>query len=528
MGVYVNPGNQGFREMLRSDYVDKTGMIALINETLETTRKLTCVSRPRRFGKTFAAKMLCAYYDYTCDSRSLFDSLEIAKSSDYLTFLNKYMVIYIDISGFTSMLRVENGSIENLLPTIQESIRKELLQTYPYLDESEPLPACMLRCVKEEDRKIVFIIDEWDAPIRESTDTSIHSAYLDLLRSWFKNSNLTPKVTAAAYMTGILPIRKDGSQSAISDFIEYPILYPDGYASYTGFTESDVRLLCDSFGCDFTAAKKWYDGYHFSGCESIYNPFSVMQAMHNRTFRSYWQKTSAAESLTAYINLDFDGLQDVTARLIAGEAIEVDADGFENDFTSFKNRDDVLTLLVHLGYLSYDEGSQTVRIPNLEVGMEFKKLLKSNSKNDNWVRLITQSRKLLEDTLSGDETAVAAGIDSVRCSEYAPTYYNDEQALRYVVKFAYIAGLDQYTRLEELPSGRGIADVVFLPKKHSALPALIVELKWNKSADGAIAQTKNRNYPAVLMDYGGEIILAGINYDEKRKQHKCKIERINR
>ena len=253
-----------------------------------------------------------------------------------------------------------------------------------------------------------------------------------------------------------------------------------------------------------------------------------MQAMHNRTFRSYWQKTSAAESLTAYINLDFDGLQDVTARLIAGEAIEVDADGFENDFTSFKNRDDVLTLLVHLGYLSYDEGSQTVRIPNLEVGMEFKKLLKSNSKNDNWVRLITQSRKLLEDTLSGDETAVAAGIDSVRCSEYAPTYYNDEQALRYVVKFAYIAGLDQYTRLEELPSGRGIADVVFLPKKHSALPALIVELKWNKSADGAIAQIKNRNYPAVLMDYGGEIILAGINYDEKRKQHKCKIERINR
>lgn len=287
-------------------------------------------------------------------------------------------------------------------------MRKELLASYPYLDESESLRDGLLHCVKDEGRKIIFIIDEWDAPIRETSDPEIHSAYLNLLRNWFKNNNFTPQVVAGAYMTGILPIKKDGTQSAVSDFMEYPILYPGGFAPFTGLTESEVLALCAQYGCDFQGAKDWYDGYHFPDCESIYNPYSVMQAMHNRKYRSYWQKTSAAESLMSYIELDFDGLQDIVARLLTDEEIEVNVNSFGNDFVSFQSRDDVLTLLIHLGYLTYNEEDRTVRIPNREVRMEFENILKAKVNNANWVRLIARSRQLLKDVIEENEAGFSS------------------------------------------------------------------------------------------------------------------------
>ena len=141
------------------------------------------------------------------------------------------------------------------------------------------------------------------------------------------------------------------------------------------------------------------------------------------------------------------------------------------------------------------------------------------------MELIGRSRKLLEDTVAGNAEAVTKAIEEIRETQYAPTFYNDEQALRYVIKFAYIAVIDQYLKVEELPSGKGIADVVYLPKRKSLLPALVVELKWNKSVGGALQQIKERKYPAVLEDYGGEIVLVGINYDAVKKEHSCVIER---
>ena len=251
-----------------------------------------------------------------------------------------------------------------------------------------------------------------------------------------------------------------------------------------------------------------------------------MIAVRKKKFGSYWQKTSAAESLMTYINMDFEGMQEIISRLISGEEIEVDTDSFENDFETFKSRDDVLTLLIHLGYLTWNEEDGTAHIPNEEVRAEFRKILKSRDVNSKWMDLISRSRKLLEDTLAGDGGKVARTIEEIRSTQYAPTFYNNEQALRYVVKFAYLAAMDQYLKIEELPSGKGIADVVFLPRRNSLLPALVVELKWNKSSEGAVGQIKERNYPAVLKDYGGEIVMAGINYDPKTKEHSCVIERM--
>ncbi len=526
MGTYLNPGNNGYQEILQSEYVDKTGLIALINHTVGTMQKLNCISRPRRFGKSYAAKMLCAYYDCSCDSRGLFDDKEIAGTQGYLTHLNQYHVLNLDITSFISGAERMNMPLSNVPNMIADAVYREL--TEEYLDlEGKSLEDAMICCVEKSGKEFVFVIDEWDALIREAKgDAAVQRKYLNLLRGWFKNNNFTPRVVAAAYMTGILPIKKDGSQSAISDFKEVTTLNPGRFVEFTGFTERDVRSLCGKYGMDFRELRQWYDGYDFPGYGAIYNPYSVMCAMQEQKCRSYWQKTSAAESLMTYINMDFEGLQETISRLISGEEVEVDTDLFENDFESFKSRDDVLTLLIHLGYLTWQEDDGTARIPNEEVRIEFRKILKGTNVNRKWMELLGRSEKLLEDTIAEDAEAVAKAVEEIRDSQYAPTYYNDEQALRYVIKFAYIAALDQYLKVEELPSGKGIADVVYLPKRRSTLPALVVELKWNKPSEGAIRQIKERNYPAILQDYDGEIVLVGIGYDAKKKAHSCVIERI--
>jgi len=526
MGTYLNPGNKGFQKILQSEYVDKTALIALVNQTVGTMGMLTCISRPRRFGKSYAAKMLCAYYDCSCDSHMLFDDKEIAQTEGYLTHLNQYHVISIDVTGFLSLAQRKGVPLKDVPNMIVDAVQAELGELYPECIRDN-LTDSLIRCVDRTGRSFVFVIDEWDALIREAKEDSVaQKRYLNLLREWFKNNNFTPQVVAAAYMTGILPIKKDGSQSAISDFKEYTILSPGKFVEFTGFTEGDVQFLCGKYGMDFKEVRQWYDGYDFPGYGAIYNPYSVMCAMEDQKCRSYWKKTSAAESLMTYINMDFEGLQETIARLIAGEEAEVRTDRFENDFETFRSRDDVLTLLIHLGYLTWHEEEGTAHIPNEEVRIEFEKILEGTGVNEKWMELIRRSRKLLEDTIAGNGSAVAKAIEEIRGTQYAPTFYNDEQALRYVIKFAYIAAIDQYLKIEELQSGKGIADVVYLPKRRSLLPALVVELKWNKSSVGAVRQIKEKNYPAVLKGYDGDVVIVGINYDAKAKEHSCVIEKV--
>ena len=532
MGTYLNPGNSGFVEMLKSDYVDKTGLISIINSTIGTKKKLTCISRPRRFGKSYAAQMLCAYYDKTCDSHGLFSGYHISKDADYEKYINKFDVIYLDMTGI-----IGETALKDIVPYIKRNVVDEIKKTYPEVDIEEGFAPTLVNLVQYTDNKIVMIIDEWDAPIRESADKpSVQKEYLEFLRTLFKNSGTTSKIFAAAYMTGILPIKKDGSQSAISDFEEYSVLEPGDFAGFVGFTEEEVKKICEEKDKDFEKMKLWYDGYTVGEKHSIYNPYSVMHAAGSGKFKSYWKKTSAAETLMTYIDMDQDGLQDTIARLIAGESVVVDTDSFQNDVETFTCKDDVLTLLAHLGYLTYEEEPDSydddtvvglVRIPNEEVRSEFDKILRK-AKHKSLIELVRKSDRLLKDTLEGKSDEVAKAIADVHDSEYAPTYYSNEQSLRYVVKMAYISCVDQYAKVEELPTGHGIADVVFLPKRRSTLPAMIVELKWNKDADGAIKQIKDRDYPKVMTNYGGRIVLVGINYDEDTKTHECLLEEYNK
>lgn len=537
MGTYLNPENGSFERIIGHNYIDKTGLIELVNASINTANNLICASRPRRFGKSYAARMLCAYYSRADDSHELFKNLKISKSSSYEKHINHYHVINLDISGFVSEAKMKGISMKEIPAIISNKILEDVVSIYSELAGYTSLNDCLLALVKNTGTRIIFIIDEWDAVIREAkTEPDIHDRYLSLLRGWFKNDNFTPAAIAAAYMTGILPIKKDGSQSAISDFREYTILDPLEYSEYVGFTEAEVRQLCEKKNRNFGKIKQWYDGYTVGNIHSIYNPYSVMCALESGKYTSYWKNTSAVETLLTYIDMDEDGLQQEVAKLIAGEKIEVDPYFFQNDIETFRSKDDVLTLLIHLGYLTYEEvadsyGDEDIYtgyawIPNEEVRTEFEKILRKSSHKE-LIELVKRSDQLLKDTFAGNESAISAAFEQVRDMSYAPANYNDEQSLRYAIKMAYISAVDQYARVEELPSGHGIADVVFIPKRKSPLPAMIVELKWDKPVESAIAQIKNRNYPSILKGFGGDIILAGITYDDRTKKHTCKIEKLS-
>ena len=525
MGNYLNPGNSGFEEIRRSIYVDKSGLIKLVNGTIGTKQKLTCISRPRRFGKSFAAQMLCAYYDKTCDSSVLFDDLAIAKDERYLEHLNKYDVIYLDMTSI-----IGTTDKEDIVSFIIRNVTQELVTAYPELQIQEAFFATLSNAAALAGNKFIMIIDEWDAPIREAINQPlVQKGYLEFLRSLFKNSGATDKIFAAAYMTGILPIKKDGSQSAISDFEEYSMIKPRKFGTYVGFTESEVKKLCDDHGADFEMMKQWYDGYSFRGVDSVYNPNSVMKAIRYDDFESYWTERSAAASLMGYISLDFDGLSKTVAELVGGISTKIDTNGFANDLVTFRSRDDVLTLLIHLGYLAYNEETQTVYIPNEEIRREFARTIRE-VKRDETIRRVKESNQLIYDTVHRNADAVAAQIEKIHAEETAVLFYNDEQALRSVIKLAYFSYKDYYQKFEELPAGDGYADIVYFPKKNSMLPALVIELKWNKSAEGAIAQIRDKHYPDAVAGLDCDILLVGINYDKDapagKRKHECIIESL--
>ena len=549
MGMYLNPGNEEFRMILKDDYQDKTGLAAVINGRIDKGKCLICISRPRRFGKSYAAKMLCAYYDHTCDSHELFDGRDISTDASYETHLNQYQVIYLDMTNLLGKVEPEK-----LVRFIEDSIESEIAEYYPDLKKGKTFDQTLLNAVEitrtpdknnpknSTVRKFIMIIDEWDAPIRETPQ--ITEEYIKFLRMLFKSSGTTGKIFAGAYMTGILPIKKYGNESAVSDFSEFSIISPGDYAPYTGFTEDDVKELCQLHDISFKQMKFWYDGYNVGNIASIYNPYAVKKAIENKRFDSYWRHTSAADNLLTYIDMSFKdnddgGLQMAIARLIDGESIEIHTDSFQNDVSSFSTKDDVLTLLVHLGYLSYKANvivddlehdithkEEMVRIPNEEVRREFRNLL-PKARHDKIQRLLQQSKKLYDDTLAGHEADVVEYLKEIRHLNYAPTFYNNEQALRYVIKFAYIICMDTYLKIEELPSGHGVADVVYLPLKRTD-PALLIELKWNKTEEAAIAQIKKKDYPAILSNYFGKIILVGINYDSETDEHTCTIETLDK
>lgn len=487
MGIYLNSTNDKFKIAVNSQiYVDKTELIQITNGLMATESRFLCVSRPRRFGKSMAANMLNAYYSKGCDSGEIFAGLKIANSETYEKYRNQYDVISVNMQEFLSRTK----DVYEMINRLKKMLTRELVKAYPDADyfDREDLAQSMQDAYEVSGCPFVVIIDEWDCVLREyKKDQEAQRFYLDFLRDLLKDKGYIH----LAYMTG--------------------------------FLESEVKELCEAYQVDFQEMKRWYDGYEFSEVGAVYNPQSVVFSIQSRKFNNYWNQTETYEALREYIDMNFDGLKDAVLRMMGGEHVGVYTGSFANDMTNFASKDDVMTLLIHLGYLGYDFENEEVFIPNNEIMNEFANAVR----NSDWgevTKALIRSKETLQAIWDKESGKVASAIQEAHV-ETSYLQYHDENALSYTISLALFAARNYYIVVRELPVGKGIADMVYLPKKEfPEKPALVVELKWNKTAQGAIAQIKNKEYGKALEGYIGEILLVGINYDRKTKEHQCWIE----
>ena len=524
MGIYLNPGNENFKEYISAPiYVDKTLMIDVVNKFMDESNKYLCVSRPRRFGKTITGDMLTAYYSKGCDSRDLFDRFQIAERDSYQTKLNKYNVIKIDMNS-----EYQNADDkEVLLKNLSSKIKREIKMEFPEveIEDNYSLGESILEVYSRTKQTFVIIFDEYDILVREQVSEKLFNEYLGLLNGLFKSSTLRPAISLA-YLTGILPIVRDKVQSKLNNFEEYTIIDAGKLAEYIGFTDEEITKLCLKNKLSLDECKLWYDGYRIKNQE-VYNPESVVKAITNGEFSGYWSKTSSYEAIADRIRQNFKGTKEDVIKMLSGESVGLNITRFLNTMNSFVTKDDIFTYLIHLGYLAYNKEDKTCYIPNREVRQEWFNAIEGNADYEVTDEIIKSSEELLASTISGDEDSVAKALDISHIHVTSNRSYNNEDALQSAIYLAYIYALNEYTVIKEMTAGKGFADVVYIPVKINA-PAMIIELKRNDSADSAIKQIKEKEYFDSLSHYSGDLLFVGINYDEKTKKHSCKIEKMQK
>ena len=521
MGIYFNPTNESFTKDRNYEiYVDKTELITYLNKVICTPRNCLSVSHARRFGKSHAAGMIDAYYSLGCDSSNLFDNTKIAANADYKKYMNKYNVIHLDISSFWDDFK------DNLVEKIKEYIIDDFKKSFnDEIDYSKKFSVILMSVYQKTTIPFVIIIDEWDCVIRNSDDKELVHSYLQFLHSLFKSEE-SKAFLALGYITGILPIKKIKDESALNNFREYTMLKSKPITKYYGFTEEEVKELCKKYDMDFDSVKAWYNGYLIDGVH-MYNPNSVTQAMIDQDCDSYWRNTSSFSSINTFITMNYAGLKDDIMTMLAGGKVIVDTRSFQNDLSDIHSKDDAFTALIHLGYLGYDADRKSAYIPNYEVAEAFQMALKTGIW-DEISKAISRCDELLMATIDGDETKVAEIIEQAHDTYTSVLKYNDENSLSCVLTMAYFTAPGYYNIVREMPAGKGFTDFAFIPRSNAGFrPAMIVELKYNQSAETAIKQIKEKKYHGALSGYSDKILLVGINYNEDgsdKKHHTCVIE----
>lgn len=522
MGIYLNPGNEVFRRITSAEiYVDKSMLLEVTNNMLDTVNSYVCVSRPRRFGKTVAGNMIAAYYSKGCDSSAIFDGLKISGVPGYREHLNKHNVIKIDVNS-----EYQNTvDKEHLIKSLTENIKAEMRTEFPDVtfEESDSFANCIQKTYAANGATFIILMDEYDVLVREQVSRKLFDEFLGFLNGLFKSDTIRPAISLA-YLTGILPIVRDKVQSKLNNFREYTMLDAGKFAEFVGFTGDEVKALCDRYDVDFDECRLWYDGYRQYDHE-IYNPESVVRSIESGNFGSYWGITSSYEVISDRLAENFAGVKEDVIRMLSGEKVDVDPGLYLNTVSGFRLRDDVFTYLVHLGYLAYDKNEGTCRIPNKEVRLEWQRALAVLPDYSVTNEIIRASKVLLKETLEGNSEAVSKALDESHIHVSSNRSYNNEDVLQSAIYLAYIYALNQYMAVREMTAGKGFADVVYIPYV-KGMPALVIELKHNKTSVSALEQIKDRKYFDSLSRYSGDILLIGINYDEKEKTHSCKIEKI--
>ena len=529
MGTYLNPNNTNFLEQVQTGrYIDKTMLIEEINKRInDNDFKFLCVSRPRRFGKSIAEDMLAAYYSKGAESKELFAPYKISKSPSFEKNLNKFNVIKIDLNArYGSWITApQEQKIFPFMAYVAKPVCEELKNEYPDINFSDcaSLSDYLQQVYAQKGETFIVIIDEYDVLIREQVGDEEFKPYLGFLNSLFKNAELKPAISLA-YITGILPIMKDMIQSKLNTFDEYNMLNIEPFTEFTGFTNDEVKALCDRYNRDFEECKSWYDGYKIKGME-IYNPQAVIKACVSGKFISYWSKTSSYKVVAEKIRMNFAGTKEDVITMMGGERVDVNVEKYDNTMTGFESKDDVFTYLIHLGYLAYDEDEGQCYIPNREIYNEWEKVVESDENYAETDKIIKASKQLLRDTIAMNEEAVAQALDTTHMHVTSNKNYNNEYALHAAIYLAYIYALNGYIITKELPTGNGCADIVYIPFDKTKA-ALIVELKRNSSTDTALNQIREKKYFASLDNWKGDVLFVGVNYDAESKKHECKIEKF--
>ncbi len=521
MGIYFNPGNRSFVQARNSMiYVDKTRLLEFLNKRLYTEDKCIALSHARRFGKSHAAGMIDAYYSKGCDSTELFEDTRLAAAADYKKHMNKYNVIHLDVASFWDSYK------DNIVEKIVEYVYKDFRVVFgDELNYEDSFGYNLMQIYQKTGIPFVIIIDEWDCIIRNSGDEELVHKYLQFLHSLFKSEE-SKSFLALAYITGILPIKKIRDESALNNFREYTMLDSYPITEFYGFTEDEVKALCEKYGMDFESAKAWYNGYLIDGIH-MYNPNSVSMAIDRHRFDSYWKNTSSFASINTFITMNYEGLKDDVMAMLSGEKVYVNTDTFQNDLSTVSSKDEAITALIHLGYLGYDREEYSAYIPNYEVKKAYQAALCTGSWSE-IAKSVGKCDELLRATIKGDAEKVAELVELAHDTYTSVLKYNDENSLSCVLTMAYFTAPAFYNIICEMPAGKGFADFVFIPRANAgSRPAMVVELKYNKSADTAINLIKEKRYHGALSGYGDRILLVGINYDadgKNEKKHTCVIE----
>ncbi len=553
MGSILNPASDNsFISLVKARdtriFVDKTSFIARTNALLNTDGKLLAVTRPRRFGKTVTAHMLSAYYSKGYAGRSIFADLAIEEQKGYAEHLNQYNVLYVDMNSIKDRYvsykadpSLHIGAVDDIVDFLQYLAVRELkeIQEYAALIASDPLigrkslsSALEIIC-RHSSEQFILIMDEWDLIYREyQHESALQEKFIEFLRGLFKADDGVSSF-ALAYLTGILPIKKDNSQSALNGFDEYNMLTPGDLAPYFGFTDEEVARIVQSPNCRVShqELREWYEEYRIRGVD-IYNPNSVCKAVSRSECISYWSKTSSNEEVVRLINLDFEGIKKDILDLIEGARVQFDFSNFQNDMVNIDDKDDVLSLLVCLGYLGCsdvpgDEDLKLAYVPNKEI----RRALMGIIRKQDWYEkmdTIRRSESLLKAILDLDGGTVAALIQEVHNSPAVTLLdYNDEESLTYCVMTGLLwSTLGKYIAHREEQAGKGRADLVYEPAVKGSTPLILIEFKYDASAEEAIQQIKTQEYFRRYTAQYRDVIIAGINYSTKTKDHQCLLERL--
>jgi hypothetical protein len=451
--------------------------------------------------------------------------MKIGQTPNFDKYLNKLNVIKLDLNEWYQNTAIK-GQLDNMINLVNQKLLGEFIEQYPsiHFEENSTIADCILQVYGRTGEKFVIIIDEYDVLVRENVPQELFGNYLSFLNSLFKGTTIRPAI-ALAYITGIMPIVRDKVQSKLNEFSEYTMLRPAQFAGMIGFTEEEVKGLCEKYSVDYDECLRWYDGYKMSDTVKVCNPLSVVNAVTRGEFDSYWSATGSFEALRDYILMDFEGIRQDVVSMISGASVPVNVLKFQNTLDSINSKDNAFTYLIHLGYLAYNRKEKTCHIPNEEVRIEWINSIEDSSDYKKVMAVVNASKRLLDDTINGNEEAVARALDAAHTEVTNPLTYNDEHCFQSAICLAYFYANTRYTLIKELPTGKGYADLVLVPYLPN-IPALVIELKHNKSAESAIEQIKKRNYCQALDQYYDNLLFVGINYDEKTKEHTCKIERF--